>query len=68
MEQEPKKFYEFMGNNPLKYENLPVMNVEPGWYFYDDIFKLSGDAVTELAHQKITNAYQRLKNFLESKK
>lgn len=69
MEQDPKKFYEFMGDNPLKYEKPPVMNVEPGWYFYDDIFEF--DMNDKLAVGKIfgsvEESYRRLKKFLESK-
>ena len=68
MNQDAQQFYKSMGNNPLKYEQTPVMNVEPGWYFYDDIFKFSGndELVIESASQKITDAYNRLQNLLNS--
>ena len=37
--QDSKKFLEFMGENPLEYEQIPETDKEHGWYFYDDIFE-----------------------------
>ena len=69
MNQEPKKFYEVMGKNPLGYEKFPDMNGEPGWYFYDDVFKINANDkfAIKSAYENIRDAYVKLKRFLEIK-
>lgn len=62
-EQSPKDFYAFMGDNPLGYKKLPVMNATPGWYFYDDLFIFNDDdenLVTSVA-AKMQEAVSKLK-------
>ena len=65
-DQEPQEFYKTMGKNPLGYTKAPIMNDEPGWYFYDDIFILNDDenTIAEIV-DKVKEAFNRLNKYVE---
>lgn len=64
--QDPQEFYDIMGKNPLGYEELPVMNAIPGWYFYENLFTIDDGAAdgAEFVANKVEEAYQKLKTKL----
>ena len=66
--QDSQKFYKSMGNNPLNYSNLPIMNEQPGWYFYDDVLTVSDDeeGVAKIA-ETVADAYNRLNDYIAKK-
>ena len=67
--QNPEEFYKFMGKNPLKYNQNPVMNAQPGWYFYADIFKVNNSEKSDVEYiaETVTDAYNRLNDYIAKK-
>ena len=67
--QNPEEFHKFMGKDPLKYNQKPVMNAQPGWYFYTDIFSISdsGENIVQYIAEKVEDAYNRLNNYIAEK-
>lgn len=67
--QDAKKFFEFMGENPLEYQKIPETDEKRCEYFYNDIFEfdMNDKLVVGKIFGSVDEAYRRLKKFLESK-
>ena len=67
--QNPKDFCAYMGENPLDYEQNPMIDEENGWYFYNNILKISDadDNIEKQIANAVKEAHKRLLTYLKSK-
>ena len=67
--QNPKDFCTFMGENPLDYEQNPIIDEENGWYVYNNILKVSDtdDNIEKQISNTVKEAHKRFLTYLKSK-
>ena len=67
--QNPKDFCEFMGENPLDYEQIPIIDEENGWYCYNNILRVNDadDNIEKQISNAVKEAHKRFLTFLKSK-